>query len=261
MNEILEKLLQKVRELRAEEWENIQSGFDSPDEKALNQLVTDVDIRFEKKLVAICKNLLPESNFLTEEKTVEQDSDSNYRWIIDPIDGTTNFIHQIPAFAISIALQKDNETIMGLVYELNRDELFYASKGQGAFLNGKRIEVAQHQELKDCLLATGFPYYDFGQMKEYLQVLSTFMEKTRGLRRIGSAAVDLAYTACGRFDGFFEYGLSPWDVAAGAHIVEEAGGVVIDFSEGNDYLFGGEIIACQKHIYNEFSSIINNAFK
>jgi myo-inositol-1(or 4)-monophosphatase len=261
MNRTLNTLLIKLRELRQEEWEAIQNGFDSPDEKALNQLVTDVDIRFEKKLVAICTELLPESTFLTEEKTIAEEENVRYRWIIDPIDGTTNFIHQIPAFAISIALQDNGHTIMGVVYELSRDEMFYASQGQGAFLNGESISVARHKELKDTLLATGFPYYDFDQMAAYLNVLRTFMHKTRGLRRIGSAAVDLAYTACGRFDGFFEYGLSPWDVAAGAFIVQEAGGTVCDFSGEDDYIFGKEIIASQKHIFEEFKAIIAKEFK
>jgi len=261
MNNILNSLLNSLRDLRQEEWQSIQNGFESPDEKALNQLVTDVDIRFEKKLVAICSDLLPDSTFLTEEKTIEEKLDVKYRWIIDPIDGTTNFIHQIPAFAISIALQENGQTILGVVYELSRDEMFYAVKGEGAFLNGEPIQVAKHQELKDTLLATGFPYYDFDQMAAYLNVLRTFMHKTRGLRRIGSAAVDLAYTACGRFDGFFEYGLSPWDVAAGAFIVEEAGGIVSDFSGGSDYIFGKEIIASQKHIFEEFKAIIAQEFK
>lgn len=260
MTNILHKLLQRIKSLRNEEIDTITKGFSNPEAKALNQLVTDVDLRFERKLVEICTELLPESTFLTEEKTVDEAA-GEYRWIIDPIDGTTNFIHQIPAFAISIALQKNEKTILGVVYELNRDEQFYALEGEGAFLNGEPIQVASHQTLADTLIATGFPYYDFDQMDAYLNVLRSFMEKTRGLRRIGSAAVDLAYTACGRFDGFFEYGLSPWDVAAGAFIVQEAGGTVTDFSGGDNFIFGGEIIACQKHIFDSFSEVIRNEFK
>jgi len=260
MKDLISDLNNQLRALREEELVALTSGFSNPDLKSLNQLVTDMDLRIENKLVAICKSLLPESSFLTEEKTVEQ-SLSNYQWIIDPIDGTTNFIHQIPAFAFSIALQEKGETVLGIVYEITRNELFYAVKGEGAFMNDKPIHVAKHTQLSDCLLATGFPYYDFGQMDEYLEVLKVFMKGTRGLRRIGSAAVDLAYTACGRFDGFFEYGLSPWDIAAGAFIVQEAGGKVCDFNNGNDYIFGKEIIAAQPEIFNEFQQIIQNAFK
>jgi myo-inositol-1(or 4)-monophosphatase len=261
MQTILNSLRQHLKNLRTEEWQAISHGFQNPEEKSLNQLVTDIDLRFEKKIVAMCKEILPGSSFLTEEKTVSQKVDSPYLWIIDPIDGTTNFIHQIPTFAISVALQENGKTVLGLVYELNRDEQFYALKGKGAFMNDKAIHVATHTDLKDTLLATGFPYYDFDQMDAYLSVLKTFMLRTRGLRRIGSAAVDLAYTACGRFDGFFEYGLSPWDVAAGAFIVQEAGGKVVDFDGGSDFIFGRQIIASQKHIFEEFSETIKHAFK
>jgi myo-inositol-1(or 4)-monophosphatase len=186
--------------------------------------------------------MLPGSGFIAEEGTSTKKSDT-YNWIIDPLDGTTNFSHGVPVFAVSIALMKRNELVLGVVYEINRDECFHAVKGQGAFLNHVSIKVSPVQTIDKALLATGFPYYNFDQMKQYLAILDEFMKGTHGLRRMGSAAVDLAYTACGRFEGFFEYNLQPWDVAAGALIVKEAGGLVTDFSGGNDFLFGRQIVA------------------
>lgn len=167
------------------------------------------------------------------------------------MDGTTNFIHGLPIFSISIALAHKNEIIAGVIYEINQDECFYAWKNGGAFLNGKQIYVSKTDKLDDSLLATGFPYYDYSRLDAYLQLFKHFMQNTRGVRRLGSAAVDLAYVACGRFDGFYEYGLNPWDVAAGIILVKEAGGNCIDFNEGKDYLYGREIIASNKNIQKE----------
>lgn len=241
---------------------NEREGFslEKVSDKGLNQLVSYVDVTAENKLVEALKKVLPEAGFITEEET-QDDTTKEYKWIIDPLDGTTNFIHGLPCYSISLALMQGNEVILGVVYEVNRDENFYAWKGGGAYMNGQSIETSKATALKDSLLATGFPYYDFDQMQEYLKVLETFMQGTHGLRRFGSAAVDLAYTACGRFEGFFEYGLSPWDVAAGTLIVQEAGGKVTDFSGNGDYIFGREIVAGATGVYDEFLGVIKKEFK
>lgn len=243
MQRLLQDLIVLVKEtgdfIRQESQKFDQSKIEY---KGKNDLVSYVDKEAEKRLVKGLSEMLPGSGFIAEEGTSTKRSDS-YNWIIDPLDGTTNFTHGLPIYAISVALMKRNELALGVVYELNRDECFHASKGEGAFLNHMPIKVSPSKELDKALLATGFPYYDFEQMNKYLAILNDFMQNTHGLRRMGSAAVDLAYTACGRFEGFFEYNLNAWDVAAGALIVQEAGGKVTDFKGGNDFLFGREIIA------------------
>jgi len=223
--------------------------------KGLNDFVSYVDKSSERQLVNGLKKLLPEAGFITEENTVER-TENRYTWIIDPLDGTTNFIHSLPCFAISIALAENGKPELGVIYEINLNECFTAWKRGGAFLNGNKIAVSKAPFLKDSLIATGFPYYDYSRMKEYMELLTDFMKKSHGVRRIGSAATDLAYVACGRFEGFYEYGLSPWDVAAGIIIIQEAGGVVSDFKGGENYLFGKEIIASNSKIFNEFAGVI-----
>lgn len=210
--------------------------------KGLNDLVSYVDKEAERMLVKDLREILPEAGFIVEEGTAK-DLGEEYKWVVDPVDGTTNFIHGLPIFAISIALMRKDELLLGVVYEINRDECFYALAGGNAYLNGKVIHVSAAKGLGECLLATGFPYYSFDKMKQYLEILDDFMQQTHGLRRMGSAAVDLVYVACGRFEGFFEFNLKPWDVAAGALIVMQAGGKITDFSGGNDFLFGKELIA------------------
>ena len=212
------------------------------EEKGLNDLVSYVDKTAEKKIVEGLKEILPEAGFITEEGTAGY-TEEEYRWVVDPLDGTTNFTHGLPVYAVSIALMHEEELVVGVVYEINKDEMFSAAKGQGAWLNGKPIRVSGREKLSESLLATGFPYYNFEKMSSYLKILNEFMQKTHGLRRMGSAAVDLAYVACGRFEGFFEYNLNAWDVAAGSLIVKEAGGEVTDFNLGNKFLFDREIIA------------------
>lgn len=227
--------------------------------KSLNSLVSYVDKTAEEKLVAAFKYLLPGSTFLTEEETIAPRS-GEYQWIIDPLDGTTNFLHQLPCFAVSVALRHFDQTILGVVYEVNQQECFYAWQGGGAFCNGKPISVSNRSKLEDALIATGFPYRDYSRMDEYFIVLKQLMKKSRGLRRFGAAAIDLAYIACGRFDAFFEYGLSPWDVAAGAFLVEAAGGYVSDFKGGKNYLFGEEMIAANQGTYEALHEIIGQFF-
>lgn len=223
-------------------------GDQSIEIKSRNSLVSYVDKTAESMLVEGLGRLLPAATFLTEEDTIEN-QESDLRWIIDPLDGTTNFLYHIPVFAISVGLEKDGELVLGIVQEVIRQENFYAWNGGGAYCNGKPMQVSQRENLTDSLLATGFPYYDFERTEEYLQVLGYFMKHTRGLRRLGAAAVDLAYVACGRFDAFFEYSLSPWDVAAGIVLVREAGGEISAFSNKVDYKSGQEIIASNGHIH------------
>lgn len=210
--------------------------------KGFNDLVSYVDKEAEKMIVAALRLLVPEAGFVTEEGTASHKA-AVYNWIIDPLDGTTNFIHGLPVFATSIALMQGDAVILGVVYEVNRDECFYAIEGAPAYCNEQQIFVSKTPELSGSLMATGFPYYNFDKMPTYLDIINELMRSTHGLRRMGSAAVDLVYTATGRFEGFFEYNLNPWDVAAGAFIVKQAGGIVSDFSGGNDYVFGREILA------------------
>lgn len=226
--------------------------------KSLNSLVSFVDKGAEELLVAGLKKILPEAGFIAEEGT-ETKTHPRLNWIIDPLDGTTNFLHNIPVFAISVALKEQDEIVAGVVYEIGQNECFSAFKDGGAFLNGKSIRVSQKAKLSETLVATGFPYYDFDGMEEFIKILKSFILKTRGVRRMGSAATDLAYVACGRFDGFFEYGLSPWDVAAGVVLVKEAGGLVCDYSSGKDFLFGGEIAATSKAIHQDFMDIVKDS--
>lgn len=223
--------------------------------KGHNDLVSYVDKEAERKLVHGLSALLPESGFIAEEGTTSKRG-AVYNWIVDPIDGTTNFIHGLPVFAISVALMQEKEIILGVVLEINRDECFYATKGGKAFCNGVPISVSNTPALKDALIATGFPYYDFGKMDIYLAILKDFMKDSHGVRRLGSAAVDLVYVACGRFEAFFEYNLKAWDVAAGVLIVQEAGGIVTDFKNGDNYIFGGELLAANA-IHGEALAVIN----
>ena len=222
--------------------------------KGKNDMVSYVDKTAEKMLVKGCKTLIPNAGFINEESG-ESISESEYRWIIDPLDGTTNFIHDLPCFAISLALQYKEKTILGYVYHIPNREMFFAQKGKGATLNGEPIRVSAASQLSEALLATGFPYTQFGWIEEYMDMLKALMPRSHGLRRMGSAAIDLAYVACGRFGGFFEVKLSVWDVAAGALLVQEAGGTVTDFTGGDGYLFGREIVATNGKFHAEIIEI------
>ncbi|HET6225895.1 MAG TPA: inositol monophosphatase family protein [Bacteroidia bacterium] len=227
--------------------------------KGNNDFVSYVDKSSEQRLVEGLSRLLPEAGFIAEEGTSTKKGEV-YNWIIDPLDGTTNFIHGLPCFSISIALMRNDELVLGVVYEINLDECFYAWENSDAYLNGKKIEVSKAKTLKNSLLATGFPYYDYGRMDEYLDLFKYFMQHTHGLRRLGSAATDLAYVACGRFEGFYEYSLQPWDVAAGAFIVQQAGGKVTDFKGGKKFIFGKELVASNGFISDEFLKAVQTYF-
>lgn len=237
-------------------------GFDirRTEIKGLNNFVSYVDKGAEEILVERLSLLIPEAGFVTEEGTSEKKG-LKYCWVIDPLDGTTNFLHGFHPYAISIALLEYDEIIAGVVYEVSGNEVFIAWKDGGAWLNGSRIHVSKAEKLSDSLLATGFPYNDFGLLDKYMDCLSYFCKHTHGIRRLGSAAMDLAYVACGRFEAFYEYGLKPWDIAAGILLVREAGGKASDFSGNEKNLTGEEFLASNSLIYNEIFGVVNKFMK
>lgn len=251
------QIVEDTGQFLLQELGKVQSG--DIEEKSLNSLVSYVDKKAEAQLVTNLQKLIPNAVFLTEEDTIDNQQ-GEWQWIIDPLDGTTNFIHQLPCFSISVALRHFDETVLGIVYDPSRKECFYAHKDGGAFLNERAIRVSDTTTLSESLMATGFPYYDFEWLPAYLKTLEYFITETRGIRRFGSAAIDLAYVAAGRFDGFFEYSLNAWDVAAGAYIVQQAGGQVCDFMEGDNYLFGREIIATNAELHPQVTEIIKTNF-
>jgi len=230
------------------------------EEKGLHDLVTYVDKTAERMLVYALEDLVPEAGFIAEEGTVTNKGDK-YNWIIDPLDGTTNYIHGVPLYSVSLALIRNDEIVLGVIYEPNLDECFYSWKGGASYLNGKIIKVSGSKKVDQSLFATGFPYYDYHLIKEYMAFFEHLMRYSRGIRRLGTAAMDLAYVACGRYDGFYEYGLKPWDVAAGTIIVQNAGGVNVDFAGGSDYIFGKEIISVNSLVSEEFIGLIKKYFK
>jgi myo-inositol-1(or 4)-monophosphatase len=228
--------------------------------KGFNDLVSYVDKEAEIQIVDRLSKVFPEAGFITEEGTNSTKAEV-YNWVIDPLDGTTNFVHGIPVFAVSIALMEREDLILGVVYEVNRHECFYAMKGGGAFCNDTKITVSAAPDLSASLISTGFPYYNFELIDRYLNSMKSLMQKTHGLRRMGSAAVDLCYVASGRTEGFFEYNLNSYDVAAGALIVQEAGGTVTDFEGGNDFVFGRRIVASNGQIHGEFLAVLDEFWR
>ncbi|HEY0978279.1 MAG TPA: inositol monophosphatase family protein [Flavobacteriales bacterium] len=242
--------------IRAESERFTEANVES---KSVNNLVSYVDKVAEQRFVDGLKKLLPDAGFIAEEGTGERVEGLN--WVIDPLDGTTNYVHGVPCYCTSVALIRgEEEILLGVVVEVVRNECFAAWKGGGATLNGRPIRVSTRDRLQDSLLATGFPYDDFAYEAEYVDLLRDLMHRSRGIRRLGSAAADLAYVACGRFEAFYEYGLNAWDVAAGILIVQEAGGHVTDFKEGSAYLFGEEIIASNGHIHQELHDVVERSF-
>jgi myo-inositol-1(or 4)-monophosphatase len=227
--------------------------------KGRHNFVTHVDKSAEKMLVEGLGKLLPGSGFIAEEGTAGQ-SGEEYKWVIDPVDGTTNYIHGLPPFAISIALMHREEIKLGVIYELGFREFFYAWEGSKAYRDGQEIQVSKTSRVSDSLIATGFPYTYFEHLEGFMESVSYFMQNSHGLRRLGSAATDLAYVACGRFEAFYEYGLNPWDVAAGAFIIQQAGGKNFDFYGNEDWLFGGTIIASNEAVSKEFREVIKKIF-
>ncbi|MFN4145432.1 MAG: inositol monophosphatase family protein [Runella sp.] len=216
--------------------------------KAANNLVSYVDKQAEMMLVRGLREAWPQAGFITEEDTVAHEQNpSEFYWVIDPLDGTANFIHGLPVYCVSVGLVQNKRPILGVVYHLGSDELFYGWHGGGAWLTlsrqTQRLHVSAAASLSDSLLATGFPYYKFEKQDKYLKILELLMQRCHGLRRMGAAAIDLAYVAAGRFEAFYEYNLQSWDMAAGALLILEAGGQITDFSGNDDWLFGGDVIA------------------
>ena len=225
------------------------------EEKGRQNFVTEVDLKAEQILVSGLSELLPEAGFVAEEGTSTRKGE-RYNWIVDPIDGTTNFIHGVFPFAISVGLSEGDEVVAGIIYEFGLDEYFYAWKGGGAWLNGKSIHVSSVASVDQSLIATGFPYTNFTYLEEFMQSMDHFMKHSHGLRRLGSAATDIAYVACGRYDGFYEYGLNPWDISAGILLVQEAGGEVSDFSGQANPLYEETFISTNRQIFKEFQTTV-----
>jgi len=216
--------------------------------------VSEVDKAAERTIIETILDVYPTHAILAEESGAQ--GESEYLWIIDPLDGTTNFLHGFPQYAVSIALQHNGVLTQAVVYDPTKNDLFTATRGRGAFLNDRRIRVSKRAELADSLIGTGFPYTKFAHLDAYMDILRDMMQKTAGLRRPGSAALDLAYTAAGRYDGFYETGLKPWDIAAGCLLITEAGGLVGDL-EGNDsYLRSGHLCAGNPKIFSQMLQVI-----
>jgi len=228
--------------------------------KGLNNFVSYVDKSAEQIIVNRLKTLIPGAGFSTEEGTATSDG-KKYLWVIDPLDGTTNFMHGCPPFAVSIGLKDNGDEVAGVVYEITSDEMFSAWKNGGAWLNGKPIHISSATKLSESLVATGFPYSDFSRLDKYIKLFTWFLENSHGVRRLGSAATDIAYIACGRFEAFYEYGLYPWDIAAATIILREAGGKVSDFSGNERELTGSEVVAASEPVFLEILGIVNKFMK
>ena len=223
--------------------------------KNFNDFVSEVDVAAERAIIDTLKDAYPTHGFLGEESG-STSHQSDFIWIIDPLDGTTNFLHGFPQYCVSIALQHKGEITQAVIYEPNRNDLYTATKGRGAFLNDKRIRVSKCDKLQDALIGTGFPFRDFKYLDDYLSMFKSMIQKTTGIRRAGSAALDLAYVANGSLDGFWEIGLSAWDIAAGGLLVREAGGIVTDLSGQSGWLESGNILVASPKIHDDMQAII-----
>lgn len=225
--------------------------------KAYHDYVTDIDKESEELIKRRIKNDFPEHSILTEESGRIRSGE--YMWIIDPLDGTTNYIHGFPFFCVSIALKHREDLILGVICDPLRDEMFYAKKGEGAFLNESRIETSKPSDISKALIASGFPFRNKGALPDYLKDFRKVMKSSRGIRRAGSAALDLAYLACGRIDGFWEYNLNVWDIAAGVLILKEAGGALTDTSGSDTHMETGNICAaCDENIHRALLDLIES---
>ncbi len=228
--------------------------------KRQSDFVTEVDKAAEAAIIEVLRDAYPDYGILAEEsgEALGRGGGSEYQWIIDPLDGTTNFIHGFPQYAISIALAHRGQLIQAAVYDPGRNELFTASKGGGAFLNERRIRVSKCLKLESALIGTGFPYRIYDHIDAYLAIFKELARKTAGIRRPGAAALDLAYVACGRFDGFWEFGLSPWDMAGGVLLITEAGGLVGDLAGNESYLESGNLIAGNPRVFAQLLQVIDS---
>jgi myo-inositol-1(or 4)-monophosphatase len=236
------------------EVEQLQVSVKSPGE-----FVSTADLRAERSLKGDLARGHPGYGFLLEEGGCTTGTDPRHRWIVDPLDGTTNFLHGIPHFAISIALERDGEVVAGIVYEPTRDEMYSAEKGQGAFVNDRRLRVSGRRQLAEAVIGTGMPYRTHGDQGTYLATLAPVLAATSGVRRMGAASLDLAYVAAGRFDGFWEFGLKPWDIAAGILLVREAGGYVSDLGGGRSMMTSGDVLAANDHLHLPLAALIREA--
>lgn len=228
-------------------------------EKAIHDIVTEIDVASQKLVVDQLKGTYPASHILAEEEDLSVKTELGadvWRWIIDPIDGTTNFTRGIPPYAVSIGLEVGNAMQVGVVYDVAHDDIYTAIRGRGFVVNGRRQFVSETTSLHQSVLATGYPYRSFGHIDEYLAVLRIFMQKARGVRRPGAASIDLAYVASGRFDGFFETGLNPWDMAAGLVLIEEAGGRVTDFFDIPYPVYKNQILATNGKIHHDMLAVL-----
>ncbi|QKT02725.1 inositol-1-monophosphatase [Ectothiorhodospiraceae bacterium 2226] len=217
-------------------------------QKAQNDFVSEIDRRAEQEIVRIIREAYPQHGILAEESGA-QGLDEEYVWIIDPLDGTTNFLHGFPQFAVSVAVQQRGRLYQGVIYDPLRQELFTASRGAGAQLNSRRIRVTSRRSLDGSLIGTGFPFKDLEHLDAYLETFRAMLPKTAGIRRAGAAALDLAYVAAGRLDGFWEIGLKPWDMAAGVLMIQEAGGLVGDFAGGHGYMESGNVVGGNPKVF------------
>jgi myo-inositol-1(or 4)-monophosphatase len=224
--------------------------------KGPSDFVSAADVRAEKVLKDELAKARPKFGFLLEESGETPSADGHHRWIIDPIDGTTNFLHGIPHFAISIGLEMDGEMIAGLVFNPVTDEMFYAERGKGAFLNDRRLRVSARDTMTDALIATGIPFHGRPGHQTFLTQLARIMPKVAGIRRMGTASLDLAYVAAGRFDGYWEMGLQPWDVAAGILLVREAGGFVSDLTGAKESLAKGDVLAANPKLHKPLMDML-----
>ena len=226
--------------------------------KSANDFVTEIDQAAERVIIETLLTAYPGHAILAEESGREHGAkDSDYLWIIDPLDGTTNFIHGLPMYAVSIALSFRGQVQQAVVYDPTRNDLFYASKGRGAFMNDKRLRVSKRNRMADCLIGTGFPFRKGDNFKRYLQMFEAVMQMCAGMRRPGAASLDLCYVAAGYYDGFFETGLSAWDVAAGSLLVTEAGGLIGNFTGESDFLYQREVVAGNPKIYGQLVSVLS----
>jgi len=227
--------------------------------KNINDLVTEVDKLSEQEIINHIQKSYPSHSILAEESGLIEGNE--YCWIIDPLDGTTNYIHSFPHFAISIAIKHNDKIEAALVYDPIRNELFTAAQGQGAHLNNRRIRVSDCKKLENALIGTGFPYKKKQHIKPYLNVFESIFLEASGVRRAGSAALDLAYVAAGRLDGFWEASLKEWDMAAGVLLIQEAGGILSDFQGETNYLFSGNIIGGNPKIHRAIEELVMRSLK
>ena len=260
-SEIISQALQIVKEVGKYIKEELGKVSDRDiEEKELNSLVSYVDKTAEEKLVPVLSSLIPGCGFITEEETTTELGDGEYTWIIDPLDGTTNFLQQIPYFAVSVALRKHDEIVFGVVYNIMQDECFHALKGKGAFMNDKPIRVSKTTSMNKAILATGFPYSKELDTEPLITCIRYWTKNARGIRRLGAAALDLCFVACGRLDFYYEYTINIWDIAAGVLIVKEAGGSISDFMGGTDYFDKKMVIASNGNFHNAIQSVVSDAY-